>query len=599
MGNEHGNSINKIKIKLNDLNIFEMFKSDDNEEEGNNEGKTLIEKLEKINSNLKLTSEKISKVEETNYKLLRETQNLKNAQDMHSRNISLNKKSLEEIIPKISELEKKINSDLNKENIISSPNKPQSEEIKTDLAEKNNRHKIRRNSVVNGNTDLINPLLMEKALEINKDLEKKIKEVNKRVNELDKLCKKFTQLDEHYQLKNEVNTIKKDLNKYATNVDLKALFNKSEENEKEIKFIKLQYEDLENNIDLKNDLKSLKKKVELFHNRIETLETLTKNLKKNLDNEINDLNNLSEKIKNLLDIKNFENFKNQLTKEFSNININFIHTRKLLDEIVEAMKEKISFQDIKILEKSFDTKLEIIQLNSYKKFGEKSEIAKSFKYVEQQMKSIFEIIQKRVGENDGWLIAKKPLNLNLCASCESYLGDLKDNNPYVPWNKYPLRDSNDKLYRLGNGYSKMLQMLNIEENEKKNNISGGLGMNLKEDLGNLIKKKDNTEVGGELNNDLNFNNLNLNKTMKNFMKTPRNNFPLIKRKFLMKNKSELNNLVENQTDEFKNRRNKNSDLNYVKKTENSGTNTEKNYENEEEQIIISTSPKITKIMKKK
>ena len=587
-------------MKLNDLNIFELFKSDDNDEDKNNEGNNILDKLEKIASKIKLTSEKVSKVEETNFKLEKDVQNIKNAQNMNIRNISLNKKSLEEISSKISEIEKKMNSDVNKEikNIIS-PSNQQSEDIISDLNDKNlSSTKNKRNNNINSNVDIFNPQFSEKLSEMNKDLEKKIREINKKVIELDKSCKKFSTLDNYYEVKNEINNIKKASNKYATNSDLKAIYNKSEENEKEIKLIKTKYEDLELNLDLKEDLKGLKKRVELFHTRIENLEYGEKSFKKRLENQINEINIFNDSIKNFLEIKTFENFKNQLTKEFNNININFIHTRKLLDEIVDSMKEKVSFQDIKILEKSFETKLEIIQMNSYKKFCEKADTIKSFKYIEQQIKSIFEIMQKKAGDNEGWLIAKKPLNLNLCASCESYIGDLKDNNPYIPWNKYPLRDSNDKLYRLGNGYSKMLQMLNVEENDKKNISSAGLGMNFKEELGNIIKKNEKNE-NGDLSGDIMYG-VNFNKTMRNFAKSPKSNFPLIKKKLLMKNKSELNNIAEFKTEDEKNKRNKVNGLNNIKSTENSATNTDNNiYENDEDPIIVSTSPKITKIIKKK
>ena len=603
MTNDHEISINNVNSKLKDLNIFEMFKSDDNEDEEDDKGKNLIEKLEKLSSKIKLTTEKMSKVDETNFKLVKETQNIKNAQAMNTRNISLNKKALEEILSKTNEIEKKLNIDSNKENkSITTPINQLSEYIASDSNDKNNLgNKSKKSNLKNQNLDMINPEFKDIILEANKELEKKLREINKKVNELDKLTKKFSTLDNYYEIKNELNNIKKESNKFATNADLKAVYNKSEENEKEIKLIKTKNEDLEINLDLKDDLKSLKKRVELYHNLIENLETSTKNLKKDIETEINEKESLNENLKNLLEKKIFEDFKNQLTKEFSNINVNFIHTRKLLDEIIEAMKEKVSYQDLKIFEKSFEARLENIQLTSYKKFAEKSDTIKNFKYIETQIKSLFEILQKRSGDNDGWLLAKKPLNLNLCASCESYLGDLKDNNPYVPWNKYPLRDSNDKLYRLGNGYSKMLQMLNVEENDKKNMSSAGLGMNFKEDLANMVKKSDKNE-NGDLSSDLT-NNINFNKTMGNLFKSPKKNFPLIKKKILAKNRSEIGNLDEYKNDkveESKNKRNKNNDLDNIKDIENFGTNTENRiYENDDENVIVPTSPKITKIIKKK
>ena len=58
------------------------------------------------------------------------------------------------------------------------------------------------------------------------------------------------------------------------------------------------------------------------------------------------------------------------------------------------------------------------------------------------------------------VISKKPLNNYLCASCESYIGELKTKNVYLPWNKIPSHDI--KKYRMGNGFSRMLQLVNMD-----------------------------------------------------------------------------------------------------------------------------------------
>ena len=55
-----------------------MFKSDDEEEnQDNNSERNLIEKLESFNSKIKLTIDKMKKVDETNFKLSKETQDIK------------------------------------------------------------------------------------------------------------------------------------------------------------------------------------------------------------------------------------------------------------------------------------------------------------------------------------------------------------------------------------------------------------------------------------------------------------------------------------------------------------------------------------------
>ena len=56
-------------------------------------------------------------------------------------------------------------------------------------------------------------------------------------------------------------------------------------------------------------------------------------------------------------------------------------------------------------------------------------------------------------------MAKKPINNYVCASCEANIrGELDKRTEYIPWNKYPIRE--DKAYRLGHGFSRMLQMVN-------------------------------------------------------------------------------------------------------------------------------------------
>lgn len=102
-------------------------------------------------------------------------------------------------------------------------------------------------------------------------------------------------------------------------------------------------------------------------------------------------------------------------------------------------------------------KIEELKVSNLKKFADKQETSKNFKYLDLSIKQINEVNQKRLEKGENWLIAKKPFGGNSCASCEAFIGDLNENKDYIPWNK--LKDSNDKLYRLGNGFSKMLQVV--------------------------------------------------------------------------------------------------------------------------------------------
>ena len=63
--------------------------------------------------------------------------------------------------------------------------------------------------------------------------------------------------------------------------------------------------------------------------------------------------------------------------------------------------------------------------------------------------------------NDNCILASRPVGGFKCASCETYIGDIKENNIYLPWNKY---HGQDRPYRLGSSFSRILQGLNIEQN---------------------------------------------------------------------------------------------------------------------------------------
>ena len=363
-----------------------------------------------------------------------------------------------------------------------------------------------------------------------------MKETIKRIIDIEKSFKFLPNQDWVEDIKKEINYIKENTNKFALNTDLIESNNKSEEMKKEIKMLREQYEDLSNNQVLNEDIQSLKRKLELFNNKIQEIEDFCENLENKLASNINSKILINESNKKLLEIKIFEEFKSQIIKEFTNVNDNFTHLRKLVDDILNSLKNKSSYKDLKSLEDEIIIKLEDLRLSSAKKFAERIETIKNFKYLDQQIKHIIQVYIKKLDKNENWLIAKKPINSNICASCESYIGDLKDNSPYVPWNKYPLRDQGDKIYRLGNGFSKMLQMIQVDENDKK-----PVNNNNPNELSEFVKKmrtekSDMDIISGDAS---------LNKTTtNNWFKSPQKNLPKIKNGMLIKNKSGVN-IAEN------------------------------------------------------
>ena len=602
--NAHDNSLKNIQSKLKDLSIIESFKpfDDDNSDNGNNFNKianALIDNLDKkVNDKIKITEEKMSKIDESNFKMVKDVQNIKNAQDLNNRNIENNKKIIEEIYIKLKDIEKRIffdtndistkNNYNNTENTLNNNNTEAVDikaEKKVNLSE-GNQNLIDKNN--NSNTNINNNI---KEV-INKNIDDKNKEIIKRIIDIEKNFKLLPNQSWIEEIKNDINILKENTIKYALNTDLDITNNKNEEMRKEIKFLKDQYEDITNSNQTSNeDLQSLKRKFELFNNKINEIEEFYETIENKINTNLNNKLLLNENNKKILEAKKFDDFKSQIIKEFTNVNDNFIHLRKLVDDILNTFKNKVSFKDLKALEDEIIIKLEDLRLSSTKKFADRGETIKNIKYLDQQIKNLVHVYIKKFDKNENWLIAKKPMNSNICASCESYIGDLKDNNPYVPWNKYPLRDQGDKIYRLGNGFSKMLQMI-VDENDKKNNN------NNRNELSDLIKnmkteRSDIDVISGEISP-------NRTTTTNNWVKSPQKNLPKIK-KGLLKAKSGIN-VTENIYDNNINSKDNNNINNGIGFNSGSSDNIDfdnKNYQaefyTEEEEFI--RSPKITKIKK--
>lgn len=364
--------------------------------------------------------------------------------------------------------------------------------------------------------------------EMKKNFHLKIKEVLKLSVQNEKFCQSLPEQSWIIDIKDDINNIKECIKNYALSTDLILFRCKNEQFEKDINSLREQYQELESIKNLNKEVYNLRKKFEISVISMKELENFQQNLSTKINQLINSKSLKDEIYKNLLEKKEFEDFKSKFQKEFKNINNNCINMRKLIDNSLDEVKDKITFNELKAFESEFNAKLDEMKVSSLKKFADQIETNKNIKYLNQQIKNISQSYKRQFEKSDSWILAKKPINSNICASCESFIGDLKNNNQYIPWNKYPLKDLNDQTYKFGNGYSKMLQM--IDESDKKNNINN----NLKELKINNVK---------EYNNDLDFigeNNQYLKTMMNNWFNMNKNNLPKIKKGHLTKNKSGIN-----------------------------------------------------------
>ena len=181
------------------------------------------------------------------------------------------------------------------------------------------------------------------------------------------------------------------------------------------------------------------------------------------------------KMKDYLESSVFNEYLINDTREKEKIKKDIDNYKQFKEEILEILKKAASIQDLKNLESYLGDLFDEYRENTSKIFPRKSEIYKAIKNLELQIKSLYELFSKKDEKNDNWLLAKKPLGCYACASCENYLGDLKENDEKVFWNQFPEYTPNIKdinVNKIGNGFSRILNLVNV--NSEKNENDKGL-----------------------------------------------------------------------------------------------------------------------------
>jgi len=102
-----------------------------------------------------------------------------------------------------------------------------------------------------------------------------------------------------------------------------------------------------------------------------------------------------------------------------------------------------------------------------KQFADKADTKKALKLLDRNLKNLYDLVMannKGKGENeDDAMFTKKPFMGLSCASCEKDVINLHGQKvDYLPWGKLPFRDPSERISRVGQGFSKMLSMINTE-----------------------------------------------------------------------------------------------------------------------------------------
>ena len=448
--------LEKLKEKVQDFNIYDMFK-----EGGDGDmdvAKALIKALEtKQNKRFDLFEEK--------YKLL-STENFKNKDDIKNQGIVINgqKISIEKNTEKIlklleqqknqeisnKELKDKEDSILNKKfedilNNIQTLSDNYNNKI-TEIESKLNEHQKQPQVLV---TEIKPDKTKDKKIQEN---ENTLKEYNERINDLEKSLRQLLKKINIDELNSNLAILQKEISKKGNQGAIDDLIDRLyniDENIKQINYRVDSSSAFEKKMLEENSL--LSKKFESFANTVNRLSLqIIKNPKE--DKQVIDYTKFIE-------IGTFEENKKELSKKFDKIRISFEDILKNIDEILEKLSHTPSDKDFAQYQDIIKNLLDEYRINNNKKYADKYDTSKNFKFLETQIKTITENYNKKLDGQDNWLLAKKPLNNYLCASCEGIIkGELDKRCDYIPWNKYPNRE--EKYARMGHGFSHMLQMVN-------------------------------------------------------------------------------------------------------------------------------------------
>ena len=152
-----------------------------------------------------------------------------------------------------------------------------------------------------------------------------------------------------------------------------------------------------------------------------------------------------------------------------------------IEGIEKKMKLFVSDKEIKNIEQYTLNMIQEFKITSSKKFLDKKEGLKSIKLLGLQIKNINEYLNlSNVIISTERNLKQNPLNNYICPNCDNMLtSQVKNqNNEYIPSKKKEKQDLQN--YRMGQGFSHMLQLINTDLMKSAEKISDDISMKIDE-----------------------------------------------------------------------------------------------------------------------
>ena len=407
----------------------------------------------------------IKKLREQIEKIQNESENTKKMAELSKNEISQFKTSIQEDInflkSEIEKNKKEENKDDEKNNI----------EIleKKILKIIESKYKEFANKKMDNN--MLKEIMKEKIKEENEILINDINNIKNNILDIEKKINKLPNNAVILKIEEKIKLLSLEMEEYTTKKELQYVMNILDKYEKEI--IKLKsFTISQNEINTKNreDIIKINNSFDNIRKAFLSISKLFEN--NSISQMIENLNDLSER---MVEKEEYNQFCKEINQAILGLKMDVNDHNRNIDQIMPLFKKILTMDDLTKLENSLTELIEKKKNDAWGKFANKKEIIKSIQSIESKvklfMKNLSEEREKEKNEN-GAILASKPYGGYKCASCEAYLGELKDSYTYLPWNKY---HGEEKPYRKGNSLSRILQGLNIENTynpfiDNKNNI---------------------------------------------------------------------------------------------------------------------------------
>ena len=453
-----------VKVKVQDFNVYDLFKGNGEDGGSLDAAKILIMNLEnKVFKKFGIYDERNKKNDKDLFKIQEDVKNALALVDGMKTNTKRNTDSINELnenYNKTTENYGNLIKDLqNQLDLISAKintqTAPDFSEIKNDFDKKLKNLEEKLNSKI----DLfLNREPVEKESSNGPEIRVEdlalLKELRRRIGELEKFVSNGFDKINADDMKNRITILETELPKKASKYELNELKEKVKSLDDFAKDLNFKVDSLQQFTEkVRLDLTQIIKKIEFLSGEYSKL--AFKNLSKNNDEGRGAAVDMSK----FLDINSFNENKKDVNNKFEKVRLGFEDLSREIEEILSKLAHTPTDKDFSEFQNIVKNMLDEFKINCNKKYADKFDTAKSIKFLETQIRTIQESFNRRSEGGDNWLLAKKPINNYVCASCEANIrGELDKRTEYIPWNKYPIRE--DKAYRLGHGFSRMLQMVN-------------------------------------------------------------------------------------------------------------------------------------------